>query len=209
MFLVGTYNDARWFGWYECSEGVHVTEDGIPFILSEDKDAHDDDDFTSMVEEKMKEALTFSDDDDEYSFTVYKQDDCDCEARARSRIATPLFSRAALQIPRATDTWHYTKKAEGDRRSRYAFARACGTTINCACARVVLAQIRAFPCLSRPRDPLTFCARPAHARRPSSASPPRSASRAPACESPSGHHRAPRRASSPPDGALHLALQPR
>lgn len=100
VFLVGTYNDARWFGWYECGEGVHVTEDGIPFILSEDKDAHDDDDFTSMVEEKMKEALTFSDDDDEYSFTVYKQDDCDCKCGRASRIATPLFSRAALQIPR-------------------------------------------------------------------------------------------------------------
>ena len=92
VFLVGTYNDARWFGWYECGEGVHVTEDGIPFILSEDKDAHDDDDFTSMVEEKMKEALTFSDDDDEYSFTVYKQDDCDCKCGRALRIATPLFS---------------------------------------------------------------------------------------------------------------------
>merc|ERR1712159_818818 len=38
VFLVGTYNGARWFGWYECGDGVAVTADGIPFILSEDKD---------------------------------------------------------------------------------------------------------------------------------------------------------------------------
>ena len=60
-------------------------------ILSEDKDAHKDSSFTAMVEEKMDDLLSWSDDDDKYEFTVYKQDDCDY-------------------------TWHHIAINEGDRR---------------------------------------------------------------------------------------------
>jgi len=91
VFLAGTHDGARWFGWYECGKGVTVTEDGIPWILSEDKDAHKDSSFTAMVEEKMADLLSWSDDDDKYEFTVYKQDDCDY-------------------------TWHHIAINEGDRR---------------------------------------------------------------------------------------------
>ena len=82
---------ARWFGWYECGGSSNsVTADGIPWILSEDKDAHKDDSFTAMIAEQMSEVLTW-DDDATYSFTVYNQTDCDY-------------------------TWHLIANDHGDRR---------------------------------------------------------------------------------------------
>ena len=91
VFLTGTHDGARWFGWYECGVSSNsVTADGIPWILSEDKDAHKDDSFTAMIAEQMSEVLTW-DDDATYSFTVYNQTDCDY-------------------------TWHRIANDHGDRR---------------------------------------------------------------------------------------------
>ena len=91
MFLAGTHKGSKWFGWYECGvSSKSVTADGIPWILSEDKDAWKDETFTAMIEEEVHAVLDW-DDDSTYSFTVYNQTDCDY-------------------------TWHLLSIDQGDRR---------------------------------------------------------------------------------------------
>merc|ERR1719152_31559 len=63
VFLAGTYKGSKWFGWYECGVSSNsVTADGIPWILSEDRDAWQDDTFVAMIEEEMNAVLEWDDD---------------------------------------------------------------------------------------------------------------------------------------------------
>ena len=72
VFLVGTYEGARWFGWYFCGPAVTVTQYGIPWILKETSDY--DDGFVDHVKSKLDDLglLTYG------TFTTYHQgDSCD------------------------------------------------------------------------------------------------------------------------------------
>jgi hypothetical protein len=72
VFLVGTYEGARWFGWYFCGPAVTVTQYGIPWILKETNDY--DDGFVDHVKSKLDDLglLTYG------TFTTYHQgDSCD------------------------------------------------------------------------------------------------------------------------------------
>jgi hypothetical protein len=73
VFLVGSYNGAKYWGWYECGDGGGPTSDGVPWILANDKDLHSDETFVTMIEEKWDElGLSASG-----NFTTYSQgDDC-------------------------------------------------------------------------------------------------------------------------------------
>ena len=89
VYLVGSWGDARYFGWYMCGPSVAITRRGIPWVLSDDRELHSDEAFVSMIEAKL-EALGMLKGGN--NFTTYAQtDDCDY-------------------------TWHHVASDSGERR---------------------------------------------------------------------------------------------
>lgn len=54
VFLTGTYEGSKYFGWYFCGPPVSVTEKGIAYILKDTADANTG--FYKMIKKKMEEA---------------------------------------------------------------------------------------------------------------------------------------------------------